>query len=311
MREKLKKIPVPILPTVVGACTLATVYESYGYTWIIHFTMLVATLLLLAYLGKIITSFSTFQKEYARPIQASLYAGFSMILMILGSYYFAFQPTLGKGIWVLGIGIHVLHIFVFTYRNVVHGVKMESFMPSWFMTYNGIMVSTVVGGAMKEAMISNIIVYYGIGVFTILLPFMIYRLIKLEIKDNVYHTQAIMIAPGSLCLVSYLNVIQNQNVWLVSYLYATVMISLIVVLYKLPAFFRYPFTPSYASLTFPMAIGIVASLKFSAYAMNNDMEHLAHLAKEIAGVQLYITTGILAYVLFQFFIMFRNAMKTA
>ena len=55
---------------------------------------------------------------------------------------------------------------------------MDTFVPSYFVTYNGIMVSVVIGGVMKEPTILKIVTYYGIGVFTLIIPFMIYRLVK-------------------------------------------------------------------------------------------------------------------------------------
>ena len=37
--QKIKNLPVPILPTMVGASTLANVYSGMGYTWIRHLTI--------------------------------------------------------------------------------------------------------------------------------------------------------------------------------------------------------------------------------------------------------------------------------
>lgn len=36
--KKVKNLPVPILPTMVGAFTLSNVYSSMGYTWVRHIT---------------------------------------------------------------------------------------------------------------------------------------------------------------------------------------------------------------------------------------------------------------------------------
>lgn len=38
----------------------------------------------------------TFLNEYKNTVPASLYAGFTMLLMILGSYYFTYSPTVGE-----------------------------------------------------------------------------------------------------------------------------------------------------------------------------------------------------------------------
>lgn len=309
--KRLQHIPVPILPTMVGACTLSNVFLTMGYTWIRHITMLAATLILLAYIGKLVLYPSTCKKEYSNTVPMSLYAGFSMLLMILGSYYMDMNAMLGKGLWLLGIVIHAIHILIFAWCNVAHGVKMDTFVPSWFVTANGIMVSVVVGTAMKEPLISKIIVYYGIIIFTVLIPFMIYRLYKYPIKDAFYHTQAIILAPSSLCVVCYLNVIKDPNPIILYYLYACVALSLLFIIIKLPSFFSFTFTPAYAGLTFPMAIGCVATSKFAAYISTQGMQEFGSVLKEIGGIQIYLTTGIIAYVLIQFMIMLKKSIHTA
>ena len=181
--QKIENLPVPILPTMVGALTLSTVYSNMGYTWVRHITSWVAVIVLISYIIKMIVYPKTCLKEYSNTVPASLYAGFTMITMILGSYFYNLSPLFGKILWFTGLILHAIHILIFTYRNVVKGVNMQTFVPSWFVTYNGIMVSTVVGGVMNEPAICKIVVYYGIAVFTIIIPFMLYRLLKHELKE--------------------------------------------------------------------------------------------------------------------------------
>lgn len=298
--QKLENMPVPILPTMVGAATLSNVYLTLGYTWIRHLTMISSAIILICYLVKIFGHNKTVLKEYSNTVPASLYAGFTMITMILGSYVFDFNAAIGKGIWFTGLILHAIHILIFTYRNVLKGVNMDTFVPSWFVTYNGIMVSTVVGGVMNEPLISNIVVYYGICVFAVIIPFMIYRLAKHPIKNPMYHTQAILLAPSSLCVVSYLNVIKEPNLILVSALYIAVLCALAFIIYKIPAFFSFDFNPGFAGLTFPMAIGIVASIKMSGFLTAQGYEFLGSIIKELSGIQIYMTTAIIAFVLYNF-----------
>ncbi len=308
--QKVENIPVPLLPTMVGAITLSNMYVPLGFTWIRHIMMILATIILVAYVVKIVTYFQVVKKEYSNTVPASLYAGFSMIIMLLGSYYFAYNNAFGKILWFLGLIIHAIHILVFTYRNVIKGVNKDTFVPSWFVTYNGIMVSVVVGGVMKEPLISKIVLFYGLIAFAILLPLMIIRLMTLPIKDAMYHTQAILLAPSSLCLVSYLNVYKDApNQIIVYLLYAIVFCTLLFVLYKLPKFFSFPFSPAFAALTFPMAIGIVASVKMSEFLAANGNEAFGLIIKEISGIQIYITTAIIGFVLFNFLRMFLNSYK--
>ena len=301
--KRLEKMPVPVLPTFVGALTLSNVYSGMGFAWVRHLTMWAATIVFLLYIVKIIKFPKTCKQEYEMTVPCSLYAGFTMVLMILGSYYFDYAPVAGKAMWAAGLLGHAIHILVFTYRNVIKKRDINTFVPSWFVTYNGIMVSCVVGGAMNAASILKYVVYYGIIIYLIIIPIMIWRLIKVEVKAPVYHTMAVVLAPCSLCVVSYLNVIKEPNTALLYFLYICVLISLAFIIIKLPKFFAFPFAPGFAGMTFPMAIGIVASTKMAGYLMGAGKEELAGVVTQISGFQIYLTSMILGYVLLNFAMM--------
>lgn len=303
MLERLQRMPVPVLPTFVGALTLSNVYNSMGYPWIRHLTMWAATAILLLYIVKIIRYPSVCWGEYQTTVPCSLYAGFTMILMILGSYYFDYVPALGKAMWGAAIAIHAVHILIFTVRNVIRKRDINTTVPSWFVTYNGIMVSCVVGGAMNANGVLTVIVYYGIIIYLILLPVMIWRLLKFEVKPPVYHTMAVLLAPCSLCVVSYLNVIPNPVPALLYLLYLCVLCSLAFILIKLPKFFSFPFAPGFAGLTFPMCIGIVATTKMAGYLTAQGNEQMAGILTQLSGFQVYITSMLVGYVLLNFLMM--------
>lgn len=301
--NRLEKMPVPVLPTFVGALTLSNVYSGMGYSWVRHLTMWAATIILLLYIVKLIRFPKTCVNEYKNVVPCSLYAGFTMVCMILGSYYFDYSPVFGKTLWAVAVAIHAVHILVFTYRNVICKRDINTFVPSWFVTYNGIMVSCVVGGAMNAAGILKYVVYYGIAIYLILIPIMIWRLLTVEVKPAVYHTMAVVLAPCSLCVVSYLNVIPDPNPMLLKFLYICVLVSFAFIVIKLPKFFAYQFAPGFAGMTFPMAIGIVASNKMAGYLTGAGEEALANVVKQISGFQLYLTTMIIGFVLLNFLMM--------
>lgn len=303
MLERLQRMPVPVLPTFVGMLTLSNVYNTMGYPWVRHLSMWAATIVLILYIVKIACYPKTCLEEYKTTVPSSLYAGFTMVTMILGSYYFDFVPALGKGMWAAAIVIHAAHILIFTYRNVIRKRDVNTTVPSWFVTYNGIMVSCVVGGAMNAAGILKYIVYYGIVIYFILIPVMIWRLATVEVKPPVYHTMAVVLAPCSLCVVSYLNVISDPVPALVYVLYACVLASLAFILIKLPKFFSFPFAPGYAGMTFPMCIGIVATTRMSAWLTAMGNEAAAGVLKQLSGFQIYVTTMIVGYVLLNFLMM--------
>lgn len=307
--KRLEKMPVPVLPAFVGAATLGNVFSGMGYTGVRHITMWAAGIIILLYVIKIVCYPTACKAEYSNVVPASLYAGFSMVVMILGSYIFEFSPAAGKAVWFTGLIIHAVHLCVFTVRNVFLKRDINTFVPSWFVTYNGIMVSCVVGGVMNEPKLLTAVTYYGIIIYFILLPFMLWRLFTVEVKAPVYHTMAVLLAPCSLCLVSYLNVVKNPAAILVYVLYFCVCASLIFVCLMLPKFFSFSFTPGYAGLTFPMAIGIVASSKMAVYLEGMGYTAFSGVVKQLSGIQIYITTMLIGYVLLRFLMMALNVQK--
>lgn len=301
--ERFERIPVAVLPSFVGAMTLSNVYNGMGYPWVRHLTMWAGTVVLLCYLVKIVRYFDTCKEEYMTTIPSSLYGGLTMVMMILGSYYFDYNRVFGRGLYLIGFCLQTIHILVFTYNNVIKTRDVNTFVPSWFVTYNGYMVCCVVGGEMGIDGILRIVVYYGIIVYFILAASLIWRLLKVEIKPSVYHTMAVMLSPCSLCVVSYLNLIENKFEPILWVLYVCVLASLLFVIIKLPKFFSFSFSPAFASLTFPMAIGVVATSRITAYMTDTGRYGMAAITGQLEGIQLYLTTMIIGYVMLNFLIM--------
>ena len=301
MKERLKNMPIAIVPTMLGAATLSNVYQSLGYDWVRHLTMWASTVILLFYIGKVVLYPSVVNGEYKNTVPASLYAGITMVTMILCSYYAVWFPTAAKYVLIAAVCVHAVHIVIFLTRNVARGVNLDTFVPSWFVTCNGIMVSTVAGAAMLPPAMATAVLYWGLGIYTVIIPFMVWRLATREVKPAFLHTQAIVLAPCSLCLVSYLNLIKTPSAAVVWVLTLCVMASLLFIIVKLPQFYSIPFNPGFAGLTFPMAIGIVATNKASAYFAGAGQELVGGVLKQIAGFQIYLTTAIIGMVLFGFF----------
>lgn len=301
MRERLKNMPIPVVATMLGAATLSNIYQSLGYGFVRHLTMWAATVVLLFYIAKIVLHFNVVINEYKNTVPASLYAGITMVAMILASYYKDWFPQASRVVMITAVCLHAVHILVFLWRNVCHGVNLDTFVPSWFVTFNGIMVSVVAGAAMLPPMMAMAVLYWGLGIYIVTIPFMVWRLASRELKPGMLHTQAIVLAPCSLCITSYLNLSANPNLAVVAILYICVLASLVFIAVKLPSFFSVPFAPGFAGLTFPMAIGIVASNKAAAYFQGIGQEMVSGMIKQVAGIQIYLTTAIIGMVLFGFF----------
>lgn len=58
-----------------------------------------------------------------------------------------------------------------------------------------------------------------------------------------------------------------------------------------------------------MAIGIVASNKMAVYLTAQGYESFGNVITQIAGIQIYVTTALVSFVLFKFFMMLVDSYK--
>jgi len=146
----------------------------------------------------------------------------------------------------------------------------------------------------------QIITIYGVLIYAVLIPVMIFRLITVPVKPAVYHTMPVVLAPCSLCVVSLINTFDEPNQMLLYLMYFCVLVSLLFIIIKLPDFFSFDFVPGYAGLTFPMAIGIVATNKMSGYLAAHGMEGASAALAQLSGFQIFLTSMLVGYVLLNF-----------
>lgn len=298
--DKLKNMPLGIYPTSIGVMTLSNVYLALGYTWIRHIAMIATTIIIILGFVRIVMHFDVFKAEYSNTIKASIYGGYSICIIVLGSYYFDFNNSIGKGIWFFGLTLHVMHIIAFTYFHVIHGFRIRDFLPTFFITYFTIVIADVIGLRMNEPDILKFLMYYAIILEFTLVPLLLFRVIKLPIGKRRVQMKAIFLAPLSLTLISYINVAENKNFWFAVLLYAFVFIAFVYNIINMPTFLNCKFRPVFSSLTFPMAAVIVASNTMSSYLNTVGYHKMAHVINELAGIQTYIATAIIGYVLYNF-----------
>lgn len=302
--KKCEGLPVGVTATAVGLATLSNAWAASGFPGVRHVTMFLVFIVWVGAMIKLVVYNKALRKEYANVVPASLYATYTMLTMILGSYIIEFHFGLGRAMWLFGVGLHFTHILIFTYLYVVKGVKSDTFLPSWFVTYMGFLVATVVGMPMGMMDVKNFVVYYGIIVYPIIFVCMLIRTLKKPYPDGLKLTFAIFFAPTSLLFVSYLNVIPQPEEWVVFVLYAIILATIVAVAAKMPSFLRQGFTPGHAALTFPFAIAVVASFRMAGFLYNIGMAELSVWVHHLFGLKLYATTAVIAFVAYGFLRMF-------
>lgn len=313
IKDKVSRLPLPVVPTTLGLLVLSGFYDSIGYPLVHWIAVIAATLVALAYCLKIAFHLkSVVAAEYANPMLAALYPTVPMLIMVLCAFYAQLVPAVWTGaevVFFAMLALLFIHIIVFFARFFLRRFEWKTFMPSWYVTTNGVMVSTVAGMQFMPEPLATGIVVWGIVIYVVLTPFMMWRMKRCEVAEAMMHSQAIMLGPCSMCLVSYVNAFSQPNLIVVALLFACVAVSLVYVVWKLPKFFSVQFHPGYAGMTFPMAVGLLATSGFaSAFAAAGYVD-IAWAARQLVGVQLLLTTTIVAVVSARFLGMLAAGVK--
>ena len=305
-------LPVQVIATAVGFATLANVWATaVGFPGIRVVTMVMVSLVWFAAIIKITVHYKSFKADYLLLVPSSLYATFTMLTMLIGAFVFEYIAIAGQIIWLLGVALHILHLLIFTYRFVLKGVILDTFLPTWFVTYMGFMVAVVSGGPLGFHVLLQGIMIYGFIVYPIIFVGMLIRIFKKPLPGILKPTGAIFLAPSSLFFVSYLNMAPEAIDLLVIGVYLIIFLTILRVAILIPSYLRDGFQPGLAALTFPTAIALVATFRMIGYLGGTGREVLAGYLHHFFGLQLYFTTAIMVYIGYNFLFPFLDSYKSS
>ncbi len=286
----------------------------------------------------------TFSNEIKHPLLSSFVPTMFMSTMLIGGC-FGYIGSLthneltcniltgiGSVIWYIAVLGHLIVFSLFVYHVVFkHNVKCDSLYASWFVPPVGIIVSCTVASFLSKSSIIFIpnqlfqtIWYFGFVMYMITLPIISYKLL-FHRKDEKHTMPSIMIygAPANLSLAGFIDVFVNANrhptyynqtfinVFVIVLTFLGILTTLVVYV-VLPKILSVPFNPTYACLTFPLAIGATGTYKSAMYmhhliqigSTSGDlMNSLYWTVRIISYIELAITTIVIAYVFIRYLIL--------
>lgn len=300
--KRFRNLPVGVTGTGLALCTLSNGYNTIGLSLVRTLCMFVGMIVWVVAFQKIAFHFDKVHEEYhGNTVTATLYATFAMLTMVLSSFIVSYIPILGKILWLAGIVMQSALIIMLFTLHVFKKKNLDVILPSWYVTLLGLLVSTAIGADMGFPVLQHLIVIYGFLMYFSTIGFVVYRLWKKELPAPARYTKTILLAPISLIIVGYINVYENKSTTLIIILALIYAITMVYVLIQTKSFMEGGFTPGYAALTFPHAISIIASLKLSAY-FTDIYPSVSAGIYQIAGVQILLSTAIILFVLYSFYI---------
>ncbi|SNY92677.1 Tellurite resistance protein TehA [Cohaesibacter sp. ES.047] len=292
----LEKLPTPLAGLALGIGSLGWCWENSGLfsgQAQIAGAMVAATLLLLLLL-KFVFHPRTLVADLKHPVVGSVVPTFAMASMVVSK---AVGGELGNALWLAAVAIHVVFFVNFTWHRL-KAFELHHMVPSWFVPPVGIIVADVTSPGGALATLAQLLFWFGLASYALMLPMMIYRFIfAQEVPDAAKPTLAILAAPASLSLAGYLTIETDPSALLVVVLIGVAMLMTAIIYVAFFRLLQLPFSPGYSAFTFPMVIGSTALFKSAAQfdvwgAKAATVSQLLWLAR----MELIVATVIVGYV---------------
>lgn len=211
--------------------------------------------------SRIFAVWSKTRTELGQPIVASCFATLFMGLLLLVASLPPLPLGIGEGIWLTLVALYGIYIVFFSYRFISQR-KLELVFPSWFIVYVGfamVGVTAPVYQAFRLGWFS--LIFAGIS-FAILLPVVVYRLLRVKLVQAQFPLLAIFAAPTALLLTAYLQLAEQVDLRLLVFLLVLSQSFYLTVVLSLRRLTKNGFSPLVAAFTFPFVSSAI-SLKLT------------------------------------------------
>ncbi|MGL5336235.1 MAG: TDT family transporter, partial [Enterovibrio sp.] len=236
--------------------------------------------------------------DLKHPVVGSTVPTFAMTLMLISASIGKVSLWLGDAVWLIGVALHMCFFLSFAFHRAKE-FSLSHMVPSWFVPPIGIVVANVAfSGNPALAPIATLTLGFGLWMYVILLPLMLFRLIFLgEVHDSAKATLAILAAPASLNLAGYLTTSAELSPIIINLLFGIAILMTAVIYLSFVRLLRLPFSPGYAAFTFPMVISATAQFKMAGWMASHGFDaRYIEQVRMIAHVELLIATVVVLYV---------------
>ncbi|NAW70539.1 C4-dicarboxylate ABC transporter [Vibrio sp. V27_P1S3P104] len=269
----------------------------------------IASVLLLILAMKFLWHNHALREDLAHPVVGSVVPTFAMASMVVSHSVGQFFPMAGDSLWLLAVVLHVIFLVSFTYHRA-KAFELHHMVPSWFVPPVGIIVADVsFSGNPALAPIAQGALLFGMVVYAVMLPMMIYRfMFTHEVPDAAKPTLAILAAPASLSLAGYLTVTAEPSPVIIALLFGIAVLMTAIIYLAFTQLLRLPFSPGYAAFTFPMVIGATALFKMTHWMEKVSVApHYIEQVHLLAVGELMIATLVVGYVALRYLMFYLPA----
>lgn len=303
--SRIANAPTPMAGLALGIASLGWCLENLGiFNGYAQISGAVISSVLLAILGsKFLLHSHLLRQDLSHPVVGSVVPTFAMASMVVSYAISHYLPKFGSAIWLFAVVLHLVFLSSFVYHRA-QNFEMHHMLPSWFVPPVGIIVAPLTfAGNPSLHWVAESTLYFGMLVYAVMLPLMIYRFMFSElVQDAAKPTIAIMAAPASLSLAGYLSFVEQPSPVIVALLFGIAILMTTVIYLALYKLLKLDFSPAYAAFTFPLVISATALFKMSVWMKNVGIaSEYVNQVHSFAVVELVIATLVVSLVAYKYF----------
>ena len=292
--DLIKRLPIPISGLILALLSLGNLMQDINPN-IKYLFGGIGVILIILILLKVILYPKDIKNDFKNPVIVSSSGTFSMGLMILSTYLISLMPSFAYCVWIVGISLHILLMFYFTYRFIIHDFDITTVYPTYWIVFVGITMGAITAHLHGITEIDFLFFTIGFIAMLVTLPLIIYRYIKYsEIPDMNKPLICIFTALFSILIVGYVNSAEYILQEFLIVLYSIACIFYVFALYKLIEYRNLSFYPSFSAFTFPFVISALATKEFIKIAYPNL------ILNSILTIETLIAVVVVFYVLFEY-----------
>lgn len=303
-------VPTPLAGLALGIASLGLGLEnSLSLQSVMQIcSAFVSAVLTALVLAKYLLHPQLFKQDMSHPVAGSIIPTLAMAIMLQSKTVNLFFPFAAEAMWLVGISLHLFLLGSFLCFRAKE-FKLQHMVPSWFVPFVGFGIAAITFPSAEYYDLAYTLMVIGGINYAFLLPVMYYRLIFLnKIEDAFKPTIAILAAPASLILYSYLTLEPEPSLIIAALVFGIAVLMTVIVYFAFFYLLRLPFSPAFAAYTFPMAVGAGALLKLSEkLAEYSAFLEYSRQIRTFAYAELAIATAVVGYVCFRFIVYYLRA----
>jgi exfoliative toxin A/B len=304
VRQFLTKVPVPICGLSLGLASLDRfLWYNYNDAYTFNIFALFSFAIAILFTLRIFADRRGILRDIESPAVFAVLPTYTMTLFLLTAYVEDHIGGIAGGvsfvIWA-GAVIASFVMMIFFVKRFFLRFSIEKVFPSWIVIFVGYVVASVTSPSFGAEEIGRILFWSGLIGYLSLTPLLAYRtVIVRKIPEPLVPQTAIFTAPVNLCIVGCLTVYAAPPEMVVHVLTVLGVMTYAVVIAYLPIMLNRKFYPSFAALTFPLAISAVSFHKLGVYygISSNDVFSILQITTAVIAIAVvvYVLIGYAAF----------------